>query len=256
MWSLLKQPLVCIRFGRFEFSPRLVTTITVMLLMPVLLGLGHWQLNRGTEKAQRQLLLAERGRAEPMGLDRLTSLAGRGEDIRYYSARLTGRFENQRSILLDNQPHDGRPGYHVLTPLVVGSGLVLVNRGWVPADPDRRRLPVIPPIEGQISVLGRVQVPESGFRLGDSVVENEAFPLRVLQLDLAELKTRLGPELRGFVLQLDPKEPNGFLRDWQVGGLNPERHFGYAIQWFALGTLLVLIYFVTNTHRVENKNNA
>ena len=39
-----------------------------------------------------------------------------------------------RQILIDNKVHDGRAGYHVVTPLVLADGrVVLVDRGWIAA---------------------------------------------------------------------------------------------------------------------------
>ena len=43
-----------------------------------------------------------------------------------------------RTILIDNRVHGGRPGYHVMTPLRLDDGeVVLVRRGWVAVGPDR-----------------------------------------------------------------------------------------------------------------------
>lgn len=250
MRSFWKAPLVRIRVGRRVFAPRVLTTTLVLLLMPVLLGLGHWQLDRGTEKAQRQILLEARGK-EQRSLSDLEIGFSRGDDIRFYAVALIGRFRNDRNILLDNQPHDGRPGYHVLTPFETGNALILIDRGWVPADPDRSRLPQIAPIDGKLTVKGRVAIPEIGFRVGDSVIESEGFPLRVLQLDLKELRQRLGNDLLPFIVELGKEEAHGYVRDWRIGGLTPERHFGYAIQWFSLAGLLSILYFVTNLRREE-----
>lgn len=253
MWSLLKAPLVRLRVGRWVFAPRVLATLLVLALMPVFLGLGHWQLDRGSAKAERALLYAARGKAQPVDLRTLDALAVEGEDLRFRAARVTGRFQNEHSVVLDNRPHQGRPGYHVLTPFRVDGALVLIDRGWVPADPDRTQLPAIPAVAGTLTLSGQVAVPEPGFRLGASVLEGTGFPLRVQQLDFAELKPLLGANLREFVVQLDAREPNGFVRDWGVTGLNPDRHFAYAIQWFALGALLVVLYFVANLRR-EEKN--
>jgi surfeit locus 1 family protein len=50
---------------------------------------------------------------------------------------------------------------------------------------------------------------------------------------------------------LDADEPDGFLRDWRPQLLSPEKHLGYAMQWFAMALALVVIYVVVNLRRPE-----
>jgi surfeit locus 1 family protein len=49
---------------------------------------------------------------------------------------------------------------------------------------------------------------------------------------------------------LDPREPDGYVRNWTPPGFPPMRHIGYAVQWFALALTLAVIYIVTNTRKV------
>jgi len=51
------------------------------------------------------------------------------------------------------------------------------------------------------------------------------------------------------VILLDPKEPDGYARNWEAPGFPPMRHIGYAVQWFALAAALLVIYIVTNVRR-------
>ena len=57
----------------------------------------------------------------------------------------------------------------------------------------------------------------------------------------------LGLSLAPRILRLDPSLPLGYARDLDVlpNTLPPERHRGYALQWFglALTTLLLSLYF-------------
>ena len=43
----------------------------------------------------------------------------------------------------------------------------------------------------------------------------------------------------------DSAEPDGFVRDWKPSGLTPERHLGYAFQWFALALTLAVLVLVS-----------
>jgi cytochrome oxidase assembly protein ShyY1 len=92
---------------------------------------GFWQLGRAEEK---QALFAAFERSAE-GLTRYDPVTdNETEQYLYQRFKLTGRYEPERQILLDNMMYDGRPGYHVLTPLRIGATAVLVNRGWLRAE--------------------------------------------------------------------------------------------------------------------------
>lgn len=63
------------------------------------------------------------------------------------------------------------------------------------------------------------------------VIQNGA-PDRVAQ--------RLGVNIFPYVLRLDQQETN-FNADWPVINVQPAKHTGYAVQWFALATALVVL---------------
>ena len=45
------------------------------------------------------------------------------------------------------------------------------------------------------------------------------------------------------ILLLDASSPDGYQRNWRPSvGFPPERHLGYAIQWFALAVTLIVIF--------------
>ena len=48
----------------------------------------------------------------------------------------------------------------------------------------------------------------------------------------AEKVVELGNQL------LDDQEQHGFYRQWTPSGFGPGKHFGYAVQWFAMGAVL------------------
>jgi len=53
------------------------------------------------------------------------------------------------------------------------------------------------------------------------------------------------------VLLLDAAEPDGYLRDWRASDFGPERHLGYAFQWFALAVTLVILYLAWSFRKSE-----
>ena len=69
----------------------------------------------------------------------------------------------QRQILIDNKVAAGRAGFHVVTPLALRDGrVVLVNRGWIAQQASRSVLPEAPPPAGEVTVRGRIAIPRDG----------------------------------------------------------------------------------------------
>ena len=217
------------------FAPSLVVTLPLLLGVLVLARLGAWQLGRAAEARALAAAFAQ-GAGEPAALPP----AARAGVMRYARVRLTGHYVPARQFLLDNMTHDGRAGYRVLTPFAAdGGALVLVDRGWLPQGPTRAALPEVAVDEDPRSLTGRIDVlPRPGLRLGGG--EGRGWPRLVSYPTDAELAHALDRPLYPGLVLLDSAERDGYVRDWRPGGLAPERHVGYALQWFALAlTLLV-----------------
>src|SRR5690554_7517928 len=133
---------------RWQFDWRLL--MFSGLLLPVLLSLGVWQLNRAEEK---QLLLAAwQQQASQADWPEIVS----GELEKEQPVVLTGWY-TEYTWLLDNRTRDGVPGYEVLTLFtpVEGPSLV-VNRGWVRGPRTRDQLPEIDTPDGLFTLEGRL----------------------------------------------------------------------------------------------------
>ena len=115
-----------------------------------------------------------------------------------------------------------------------------MQRGWVPRDfLDRNKLPeVLTPTE-EVQVQGRLAPPPSQlFELG----AGSAGAIRQ-NVDLAQLaaEKRL-PMLQGVsVLQTGPEEA-GLVRDWPRFVGDAHKHYGYAVQWFAMCAVAAALY--------------
>lgn len=205
-------------------------------------SLGLWQLGRAEEK--RAIFAAYAAGAGETPLEGLNAVDLATQ--RYQLLRLHGHFDPAHQVLLDNISHAGRPGYQVLTPFVTVSGRVLVNRGWMPADGDRTRLPRIEVTAGARTVTGRIdKLPRPALRLaGGTETPASPWPRRLLFPTVAEISAQTGHALRDFQLLLNPEEPDGFVREWRPALMEPETHLGYAIQWFGLATTVVVVFVI------------
>lgn len=231
------------RKRRFQFSPIPVTAF--LLLFPLLLWLGNWQLNRGYEKRALHDAFSDTAVSLSAGDMSLAEINSVGI---YRNIELYGRYLGEYQFLLDNMTNNGQAGYHVLTPFAVSDKdwILIVDRGWIPKDFAKDELPAVGVGDGERLISGKLSpLPQPGLLL-ENQTPGSGWP-RVTQFastaTLAESLPTGFPVARPAVL-LAVGEPGGFERDWQLPGLQPERHFAYAFQWFALALTLFIIFFV------------
>ncbi|MDT0634235.1 SURF1 family protein [Spectribacter hydrogenoxidans] len=216
--------------------------------MLVLGGLGTWQLQRAQDK---QAILEQRStarQAEPM------RLADATEPASQYGRRVvvSGGYLAERQLLLDNQIWQSAAGYRVWTPLRLDDGrLVFIDRGWVPRSGDRTEppRPDVPAGRQRVTGLWR-SLPEPGMRLAaPDACEQSDWPRVLNYPTAAQVECQYeAPVLAGIVL-LDESLPDGFERDWQSVGIPPQRHIGYAVQWYAMALAVLVIFLIMNTKR-------
>ncbi|NGY05077.1 SURF1 family protein [Solimonas terrae] len=233
--------------ARKKFRPAWWAVIVVALLSALMIGLGVWQLQRGFAK---QALLDRYQQASVQDAVPITAghVARENEIERAY---VRGRFDTARQLLLDNQSHDGVPGYHVWTPLVQDDGsTVIVDRGWI--SHDTAQLPdVLAAPDARVEIHGFWRTPPvPGMRLKTDNCAALPWPRTVEYPTLADLQCVYGQFVAPGILLMDPAESDGYVRDWQTAPeLNPTKHYGYAGQWFAF-TLTLLVIFIKMSFRV------
>lgn len=231
----------------FELEWRL--TLFTAVLLPVLVALGFWQLERAGEKAELAAAHALRQEALPASLAELADLPR--DQWAYRRVTLRGHYQPGRYFLLDNRIMGGRYGNEVIAPFEMeDGGLVLVNRGWVPADPARRELPDVPEVSGAVALAGQVYVPPGEpYLLGEQLLE-PGWPTRIQALDIGLLGQALGePEnLFPYTVRIDAGGPGALAVDWQVVNVSPAKHRGYAVQWFAMAAALAIAWLLGSSN--------
>jgi surfeit locus 1 family protein len=205
--------------------------------------LGSWQLGRAEQKEE---LLAQYEAGQQTQVAISSENAGRLK--RYHRVSVAGRYDPAHQILLDNMPsHAGRPGFRVLTPMQSSAGWLLVDRGWLPLGATRAELPNVAVPADDRNITGTMDsLPRAGITLESAPVAAETPWPRVLSFPTqADLEQQLGHKLIPGVLLLDPSQPDGYERVWEAHlGFKPERHIGYAVQWFALAAAAVIIFIL------------
>ena len=210
----------------------------VLALCLAFVRAGLWQAGRAEKKdallADRARVLAER-RPVPLG----TAVAAMPAWV-----AVDGAFEAIPALRLDNQRRGPQVGVQVYRAFRLDDGRRLwVDIGWRPL-PGDRRVPDEPPMPTAPMRLDGLLVPppSAGLALGPAA---SALP------DGGRLALRLEPEvLRGAgaaieaaVLRLDPAAPLGHERDLDLlaNTLSPDKHRGYALQWFGFAAGLLLL---------------
>lgn len=265
-----------LKISQWKFLPNFWSSLATVLLFPLFVYLGLWQLERmelkKTLEAERILAIQK----EPITIQDLQSALQNRQSLQlldsarssktsdqilqteilklfhYRQLSLAGHFIANKNILLDNQVLKGQPGYRILTPfqLLENNIAVLVDRGFIPWGQDRSKLPLIPDIPELMHITGRVTHLSQGFLLKEEPSPNETrWPLQVQTLDYVKLSSKLEQKLYPFLLQLPQNSPYIFQNMPHSLGLTPERHLGYAIQWFTMAIAILIYYLVTHVKR-------
>ena len=249
-WHGQRGPSPSIPPRRYRFRPGWGMTLLTLVLFLLLVWLGLWQLSRAESKEE---LITQFG--DNIGLPVLTLDTGQLHSSLPIDRRVTaqGRFLDEPLLLLNNRYDQGRLGFHRLALLRLSGSdrYLLVNRGWIPAASDGRPIPrePIPLAPGQRLQGLLVEIPRGGLQLGELDYQPGQPVVELPYLDLSWLRQELGLKLLPRVLLQDDQVIAQYRKQHQAGWLNPQRHLGYALQWFALALALVVIYLVTNLKR-------
>lgn len=203
----------------YSFRPRLWALALAAAACAAGIALGNWQTRRAEEK---------RAAAAELESKRMS---------------LRGVFRPELTVLLDNKMRNHRVGYEVVTPLRLDDATyVLVDRGWFEHGAKEPAAPV-----------GRVQIEGIALaRLPHALQLGEAAKSRVRQnLDIAEFARETGVALHPFVIEQHSDSGDGLLRDWPRPDLGVDTHLSYALQWYSLAALALVLLVVLSFKKNE-----
>jgi surfeit locus 1 family protein len=218
-----------------------IVTIAALLTAALTFSLGQWQLDRAAQKQALQASLDLKKTLPPLSqADLLTTQDGALVEVDRLIV-ISGRWQPAQTVYLDNRPMNGKPGFWVMTPLLLTGTdtAVLVQRGWIPRNfQDRNALAPIETPDDTVKLLGRMAPAPAklyAFKGADTG--------RIRQnLDIAVFAAETGlPLLPALVIQVDP-DSDGLQRDWAAPNNGVEKHHGYAFQWFGLCALVLGLY--------------
>lgn len=208
---------------------------------------GKWQLHRYQYKknllATYQLRLASLPQS-------FAEIRRAPDEMEFQPVRVRGHYINGLTVLIQNRIYRGKVGFEIVTPLKIKGEkkLLLIDRGWTDK-PDH-----IDIIAKEQSVLGRVKLlNERQFILGKNILNPTITPLIIQKIDIAEISKVTQQSYYPYILRLDSSQPYGFVRDWVITTILPQRHLAYAIQWFLLAMVLCIAYFCFCCERLNKQ---
>jgi cytochrome oxidase assembly protein ShyY1 len=207
-------------------------------------GLASWQFDRrdqAVSKVQRMVDNYEKpavsfGEIADLSLDDVTG-------FEWTPVELTGSYRISDELLVRNRPIAGQPGFLQIVPFELSSGqLVLIERGWIPADSNLAPAKSFTPDTQTKTVVARVRLSE--------LTPNRDSPVGfVTSLHLESLAEQVDPSLeQQFYLRLmseSPGEPSS-PQPMRKPILDEGNHLSYAVQWimFALMGFFALFWAI------------
>ncbi|MEZ5493292.1 MAG: SURF1 family protein [Pseudomonadales bacterium] len=230
---------------KFIFDWR--AAVLVLLLLPLMIGLGFWQLYRANHNKMLLLQAEQQRLAPPMPLvELLQKMAGSVDQKQMVAWHLQpvvlrGRWSD-KVFLLENQIYQERNGYYVFGVMQLDGdvGSVLVNRGWIAAPALRSELPSIPVVAVD-DEMGELYVSPL---LGEdkSLFAEQGWPKRIGRMNIPGAEEELHTPLLPVVVRLKEGSPSALAAQWPIVNIQPEKNTAYAVQWFAMAFALLLCY--------------
>ncbi len=228
------------------FRPLPALSVVCAVLFAGLIALGVWQL----ERLQWKLgLIAEVNRnlaAPPVRLDTALRL---GAAAQYRRVAVEGRFDNAKEASVFTTDETGAPVYHVVTPLTTRDRRVLlVDRGAVPKerlDPGTR---AAGQLEGFRPVVGVWRTPDApgAFTPAADLAHRIWYARDLAAIARVDRIVLAAP----VILEADATpNPGGWPRGGQTRVEFRNEHLQYALTWFGLAAVLLLVYLAYHRSR-------
>ena len=220
----------------------IISHLIVTIVISILCSLGSWQIARYEDKKERVIQISERQAQGVIEHRMLTTL--NLSDVRDVMINISPLEDSDKYLWLDNQQSNGQIGFKLVVPVNTEEGWLLVNMGWVKGRKDRLTLPNIPALEELTKPLtGAISIPGINRFVTETALNDGQFPKVIQQIEISRLGDLIDKPLLPYMLTVtQPSED--YIRQWTPVVMAPEKHIGYAIQWFGLAIAAFIIYFI------------
>ena len=223
---------------------QLFLLLLCLIVFGILLSLGFWQLKRLAWKEELIATIEARVDLPPKSIEAVLEKLYQNEDVEYMPVQVDGFFQHS-SERHYYATHNSVPGWFVFTPLQIeNERIIFVNRGFVPTILKSALQRKESQIEGKVRIVGLVRVPpekKPNLFTPDNRLEENEFYWRSLNEMISS--SSLPSEYRVEPFFVDAESiPN---LAYPQGGTTliqlPNNHLHYAITWFGLAVVLVII---------------
>ena len=217
--------------------------VTVLTLLGVILTacLGIWQLNRAAQKQELKNNIQNLALQPP--LQDLAWVKQALELNEHKTVKVKGYWLEGNTVYLENRQLQGKPGFFVMTPLVLSgtqnSQVIMVQRGWIPRNFLKRdELSPIQTQKNEVEITARIAHWPS--RLYEF---NQVETGKIRQnIEWNSFQKEISQPLLNFSLIQTGPDSDGLTRQWDFNFIKVDMHYGYAFQWFSLATLMLVLY--------------
>ncbi len=212
----------------------------------ILCALGNWQVERLhwktalLEKYHREY--TRKPLENPFDAESLKAVATEDPAMEYGSVR--GQFHHDLEILIGPRTHDGKPGYHVVTPFSIagGGGRVLVNRGWVPLDHANPATRFESQTEGMVTLTGMVRLPDKPNPFTPDNDPASHIWYSVNPQDIARAVNMPDfPDVVFYAETQDPAIDSAYPIMTSTRTMPNNKHMQYALFWFSMAAIFTIL---------------
>jgi surfeit locus 1 family protein len=228
----------------------LLPSLAALVALAILVSLGSWQIERKAWKEGLIATLTERLAAPATDLPPRTlwgRLAAATDEFRRVAFRAE-LLSNQEALVYTPgsalRSDVSGPGYWVFAPARHADGsLVVVNRGFVPEGRQEAQSRAEGQVAGAVDVVGAMRWPEARglFTPADDPARNLWFVRDHVAMAAAK---GWGPVAPFFIDQEAPEPPGGLPRPGRIRPNLPSNHLQYALTWYGLALVLVVVFII------------
>jgi surfeit locus 1 family protein len=225
-------------------------TVFALVGVAILIGLGIWQLDRKVWKENLIATVAARLERAPEDLPapanwpRLTAATDEYARVTFPAEFLAGQEALVYTAGSAFRPDVQGAGYWVFAPArLPGGSIVLVDRGFVPADRKDPATRAQGAPQGVVDIVGVMRWPEArGMFTPADEPQNNLWYLRDSTAIAAAKKWDTTAPF--YIEQEAPVPPGGLPKPGKLAVALPDNHLQYAITWFGLALALAGVYVV------------
>lgn len=254
-------------FTRWRAAGLVWPTLLTVVMLPVLIALGTWQLHR---KAWKEDLIAkiEAGRTEePVSYAAILNEFVKSGHVEYRRVQLKGHFDHsqERHVMV---PQANGPAWHIYTLFIPDGGLppLFVNRGLVPDALKEASKRPSGQIAGEATVRGLVRLSEAdGWFTPAPDPKSNRWYSRNLEAMRWNGEPQSGaqghsdePAFAPFSIdaESDPVNPGGWPRGGTTPHNLPNRHLEYVLTWYGFALTLAIVFIIYARQRLAAQANG